>query len=145
MQVEGFDAERIDISPECAAYARAAGVARIRQGDFRVILATYPAHYAAITTTDPLEHLTKREVLQTFDDVAAAPAPGGDFVGRIPNAVSSFGSHSRDGDFSHQTSFTARSIHQLAKAAGCTRAARWAETWALTALNAWLETWAGPA
>ena len=35
MQVDGFDAEGKDISAEQAALARAAGVARVRQGDFR--------------------------------------------------------------------------------------------------------------
>jgi len=118
LQADGFDAEGIDISPEQAALARAAGVARVRQGDFRALLAAHPAHYAAITATDLLEHLTKPEVLQTFDDVAAALAPGGVFVGRVPNAVSPLGGHIRDGDFTHQTSFTARSIRQLAAAAG---------------------------
>ncbi len=118
LQMDGFDAEGIDISPEQAALARAAGVARVRQGDFRAILAAHPAHYAAITATDLLEHLTKPEVLQTFDDAAAALAPGGVLVGRVPNAVSPLGGHIRDGDFTHQTSFTARSIRQLAAAAG---------------------------
>ena len=118
LQADGFDAEGIDISPEQAAFARAAGVARVREGDFRAILAAHPAHYAAITATDLLEHLTKPEVLQTFDEVAAALAPGGVFVGRVPNAVSPLGGHIRNGDFTHQTSFTARSIRQLATAAG---------------------------
>ena len=118
MQADRFDAEGIDISPEQAALARAAGVARVRQGDFRAILAEHPTHYAAITATDLLEHLTKPEVLQTFDDVVAALAPGGVFVARVPNAVSPLGGHIRDGDFTHQTSFTARSIRQLAAAAG---------------------------
>ena len=118
LQADGFDAEGIDISPEQAALARAAGVARVRQGDFRAILAGHRAHYAAITATDLLEHLTKPEVLQTFDDAAAALAPGGVFVARVPNAISPLGGHIRDGDFTHQTSFTARSIRQLAAAAG---------------------------
>ena len=65
-----------------------------------------------------LEHLTKPEVLATFDDVAAALRPGGVFVARVPNAVSPLGGHIRNGDFTHQTSFTARSIRQLAAAAG---------------------------
>ena len=118
LRADGFDAEGIDISPEQAALARAAGVAQVRQADFRVILAAHPAHYVVITATDLLEHLTKPEVLQTFDDVAAALAPGGVFVGRVPNAVSPLGGHIRAGDFTHQTSFTARSIRQLAAAAG---------------------------
>jgi 2-polyprenyl-3-methyl-5-hydroxy-6-metoxy-1,4-benzoquinol methylase len=118
LQSDGFDAEGIDISPEQVALARAAGIVRVSHGDFRAILAAHPAHYTAITATDLLEHLTKPEVLQTFDDVAAALAPGGVFVGRVPNAVSPLGGHIRDGDFTHQTSFTARSIRQLAAAAG---------------------------
>jgi 2-polyprenyl-3-methyl-5-hydroxy-6-metoxy-1,4-benzoquinol methylase len=118
LQADGFDAEGIDISPEQAALARAGGAARVRQGDFRALLATHPAHYAAVTATDLLEHLTKPEVLQTFDDVAAALRPGGVFVGRVPNAVSPLGGHIQAGDFTHQTSFTARSIRQLAAAAG---------------------------
>ena len=118
LQVDGFDAEGIGISPEQAALARAAGAARVRQGDFRAVLAGHRAHYAAITATDLLEHLTKPEVLQTFDDVGAALAPGGIFVGRVPNAVSPLGGHIRNGDFTHQTSFTARSIRQLAASAG---------------------------
>jgi 2-polyprenyl-3-methyl-5-hydroxy-6-metoxy-1,4-benzoquinol methylase len=118
LQADGFDAEGIDISPEQVALARVAGVARVCQGDFRAILAAHPGHYAAITATDLLEHFTKPEVLQTFDDVAAALAPGGIFVGRVPNAVSPLGGHIRDGDFTHHTPFTARSIRQLATAAG---------------------------
>jgi 2-polyprenyl-3-methyl-5-hydroxy-6-metoxy-1,4-benzoquinol methylase len=118
LQADGFEAEGIDISPEQVALANAAGVTRVRQGDFRAILSAQPGHYVAITATDLLEHLTKPEVLQTFDDVAAALAPGGVFVGRVPNAVSPLGGHIRNGDFTHQTSFTARSIRQLATAAG---------------------------
>lgn len=115
---DGYDAEGIDISPEQAALARAGGVARVHQGDFRVLLNAHPTHYAAITATDLLEHLTSPEVLQTFDDVAAALATGGIFVARVPNAVSPLGGHIQYGDFTHQTSFTARSFRQLAAAAG---------------------------
>jgi 2-polyprenyl-3-methyl-5-hydroxy-6-metoxy-1,4-benzoquinol methylase len=118
LQADGFDAEGIDISPEQAELARAAGIERVRLGDFRAVLGGQPGRYAAITATDLLEHLTKPEVLSTFDDVALALAPGGVFVGRVPNSVSPLGGHIRDGDFTHQTAFTARSIRQLAAAAG---------------------------
>ena len=118
LQADGYDAEGIDVSPEQTALAQAAGITRVRQGDFRTILGAHPEHYAAITATDVLEHLTKPEVLATFDDVAAALRPGGVFVARVPNAVSPLGGHIRNGDFTHQTSFTARSIRQLAAAAG---------------------------
>jgi 2-polyprenyl-3-methyl-5-hydroxy-6-metoxy-1,4-benzoquinol methylase len=118
LQADGYDTEGIEISPEQVALARAAGIGRIRQGDFREVLADHPARYSVITATDLLEHLTKPEVLQTFDDVAVALAPGGVFVARVPNAVSPFSGHIRYGDFTHQTSFTERSIRQLAAAAG---------------------------
>jgi hypothetical protein len=36
----------------------------------------------------------------------------------VPNAVSPFGGHIRYGDFTHETWFTARSVRQLAAAAG---------------------------
>ncbi len=117
LQADGYDAEGIDVSPEQTALAQAAGIFRVRQGDFRAVLAAHPEHYAAITATDVLEHFTKPEVLATFDDVVAALRPGGVFVARIPNAVSPLGGHIRNGDFTHQTSFTARSIRQIAAAA----------------------------
>lgn len=113
-----LQAEGIDISPEQAALARAEGVARVRQGDFRAILTGHPAHDAAITATGLLEHLTKPEVLQRIDDATAALASGGGFVGTVPNDDSPLGGHIRGGGFTHQTSFTARSLRQLTAAAG---------------------------
>lgn len=68
-QADGFDAEGIDISPAQAILAAAAGAPRVREGDFCAVPAAHPAHYAAITATDLLEHLTKPEALQTFDGV----------------------------------------------------------------------------
>lgn len=57
LQADVFEAEGIDISPDQVALARAAGVALVCHGDFRAIPAAHTAHYAAITATDPLEHL----------------------------------------------------------------------------------------
>jgi hypothetical protein len=73
-----------------------------------------------VTATDLLEHLAKPEVLETFDAVAAALRPAGVFIARVPNAVSPFGGHIRYGDFTHESWFTARSVRQLAAAAGFT-------------------------
>ena len=115
---DGYDAEGIDISPEQIALARAGGLRQVRHGDYRDILTARPGHYAAITATDLLEHLTKDEVLTTFDQAAAALAPRGVFVARVPNAVSPLGGHIQHGDFTHESVFTARSIRQLAAASG---------------------------
>jgi 2-polyprenyl-3-methyl-5-hydroxy-6-metoxy-1,4-benzoquinol methylase len=115
---DGFDAEGIDLSPEQVSLARAGGVHRVRQGDLHDLLPAHPGWYAAIIATDVLEHMTKPEVLTTFDDVAAALAVGGVFIARVPNAVSPLGGHTRYGDFTHESSFTARSLCQLCAAAG---------------------------
>ena len=115
---DGYDAAGIDVSPEQVALARAAGLVTVRHGDYRELLGERPGELAAVTATDLLEHLTKPEVLATFDAVASALRPGGRFIARVPNAVSPFGGHIRYGDFTHETWYTARSVQQLAAAAG---------------------------
>jgi 2-polyprenyl-3-methyl-5-hydroxy-6-metoxy-1,4-benzoquinol methylase len=115
---DGYNAAGIDVSPEQVALARAAGLGTVRHGDYRELLREHPGELAAVTATDLLEHLTKPEVLATFDAVAAALRAGGRFIARVPNAVSPFGGHIRYGDFTHETWFTARSVRQLAAAAG---------------------------
>jgi SAM-dependent methyltransferase len=118
MLADGYDAEGIDISGEQVALARASGVDSVREGDYTGVLVNRPGQIGAVIATDLLEHLTKPEVLDTFDRVALALMPGGAFVARVPNAVSPFGGHVRYGDFTHESWFTARSIRQLAAAAG---------------------------
>lgn len=114
----GYDAHGVDVSPEQVALARAAGLAQISQGDYRDVLTQQSGLLAAVTATDVLEHLTKPEVLDTFDQVMSALIPGGVFVARVPNAASPFGGHYQYGDFTHESWFTARSVRQLAAAAG---------------------------
>ena len=118
LRADGYEVEGVDISPEQMALARASGLDRVREGDYRDILRERIGNLAAVTATDVLEHLTKHEVLDIFDHVAAALVPGGVFVARVPNAVSPFGLHIRYGDFTHESWFTARSIRQLAAEAG---------------------------
>jgi 2-polyprenyl-3-methyl-5-hydroxy-6-metoxy-1,4-benzoquinol methylase len=115
---DGYDAEGVDVSPEQVAIARAADLNRVRQGDYRELLEQRVGQLAAVTATDVLEHLVKHEVLETFDRVLGALLPGGVFVARVPNAASPFGGHIRYGDFTHESSYTARSVQQLAAAAG---------------------------
>ena len=115
---DGYDAQGVDISPEQVCMAHAAGLGQVRQGDYRDVLAASAGRLAAVTANDLLEHLTKQEALETFDRVAAALRPGGTFVARVPNAGSPFGGHIRYGDFTHESSYTARSVRQLAAAAG---------------------------
>jgi 2-polyprenyl-3-methyl-5-hydroxy-6-metoxy-1,4-benzoquinol methylase len=115
---DGYDAEGIDVSPEQVALARAAGLNQVRAGDYRDVLRERCGQLAAVTATDLLEHLMKHEVLDTFDLVAAALVPRGVFIARVPNAISPLGGHIRYGDFTHESSYTPRSVRQLAAAAG---------------------------
>lgn len=115
---DGYDAHGIDVSPEQVSLAHAAGLAQVRHGDYRELLVAQHGQLGAVTATDLLEHLTRYEVLETFDCVTQALAPGGVFVARVPNAVSPLSGNIRYGDFTHESSFTARSIRQLAAAAG---------------------------
>jgi 2-polyprenyl-3-methyl-5-hydroxy-6-metoxy-1,4-benzoquinol methylase len=118
MCADGYDAEGIDISPEQVAIAHAAGVDQVREGDYRCALAERAGLLAAVVATDLLEHLAKDEVLDTFDRILEALAPGGVFVARVPNAASPFGGSIRYGDFTHETWYTERSVRQLSAAAG---------------------------
>jgi 2-polyprenyl-3-methyl-5-hydroxy-6-metoxy-1,4-benzoquinol methylase len=118
MCADGYDAEGVDVSPEQVAMAHAAGVDRVRECDYRRALAEGAGRLAAVVATDLLEHLGKDEVLESFDRIIEALAPGGVFVARVPNAVSPFGGHIRYGDFTHETWYTERSVQQLSAAAG---------------------------
>jgi 2-polyprenyl-3-methyl-5-hydroxy-6-metoxy-1,4-benzoquinol methylase len=115
---DGYEASGVDISPEQVAEAQQDGLDVVSQGDYLKILQDQPGQFAAVTATDLLEHLTKPEVLTTFDAVARALRPGGVFIARVPNAVSPFGGFYRYGDFTHENWFTAASVRQLAAAAG---------------------------
>jgi 2-polyprenyl-3-methyl-5-hydroxy-6-metoxy-1,4-benzoquinol methylase len=115
---DSYDACGVDVSPEQVAIAHSCGRDQVSHGDFREILLSRSGQFAAVTATDLLEHLEKDEVLDTFDCIAEALKPGGRFVARVPNAVSPLGGHVRHGDFTHESSFTARSVRQLSAAAG---------------------------
>lgn len=113
----GFgNARGIDISPEQIALAHDAGVANVVLGDFREILE--PSSTDVVVATDFLEHLTKDEVVEAVDRIAVALRGGGRLIVRVPNAVSPFGGNYRHGDLTHETSFTPRSLEQLAAVGG---------------------------
>jgi 2-polyprenyl-3-methyl-5-hydroxy-6-metoxy-1,4-benzoquinol methylase len=118
LAADGYDAEGIDVSPVQVARAHAAGIDRVLLGDYRDLLAERKSQLAAVTAIDLLEHLPKDEVLDTLDHVARALAPGGVFIARVPNAASPLGGYVRYGDFTQESSYTARSVRQITAAAG---------------------------
>lgn len=108
----------IDHSAEQVALAHRAGTTVVEQGDFPSLLEASSAVFDIVLATDVLEHLGKAEVVATFDSVRGALRPGGVFIARVPNAVSPFGGNYRHGDFTHETSFTPRSLQQLCASSG---------------------------
>lgn len=118
LRADGYDAEGVDVSPEQVGIAQAAGLRGVYCDDYRKVLAKQVGQFAAITATDFLEHLGKEEVLHAFDLVNSALMQNGVFVGRVPNAASPLSGHIRYGDFTHESSYTAQSLKQVASAAG---------------------------
>jgi len=119
LALDGYvNAAGVDISPEQVAAAHAAGNASVEVGDLLEVLERRIGDCEVVLALDLVEHLTKKEVFRTFDRVFGALSPGGLFIARVPNAVSPFGGNYRYGDFTHETSFTARSLTQLSGATG---------------------------
>jgi hypothetical protein len=77
-----------------------------------------PDHYRLITAFNILEHLTRQELLEAMDLVAAALQPGGRFIAMVPNAKGLFGAHVRYADLTHELSFTPISVNQLCSITG---------------------------
>ena len=75
------------------------------KGDYQGVLAGRSGQLA----TELLEHLTKDEVLRTYDQAFASLAPAGVLVARVPKGVNLFGGHDRYGDFT-ESWFTARKV-----------------------------------
>jgi SAM-dependent methyltransferase len=109
-------ARGIDISPEQVQLAHAAGIHQVELGDFR---AAFEAESLdGVVATDFFEHLTKSEVVEAFDHVYESLRPGGVLILRVPNSVSPFAGNFRHGDMTHETSYTPKSIRQLAATSG---------------------------
>jgi hypothetical protein len=111
---DGYHAVRVDVSPEQVDLVHLSGLERIRHSDYRDSFAEGSGQFAAATTTNRLERLTKNEVLDTLYRVARALIPGGVFIARVPSAISPLGGHIRYGDFTHQSCYTERIVQQLA-------------------------------
>lgn len=108
----------VDVSPEQVALAHERGIMAVQQADYATVLVEREGQLDVVTATDFFEHLTKPEVVEAFRRIRLALRPGGCLIGRCPNAVSPFAGNYQEGDFTHETSFTARSIRQVALSSG---------------------------
>ena len=119
LATRGFsDVIGVDRSPEQVAIALDRGAQRVREGDADAVLSDCRGTVQAVTATDFLEHLQKDELLRTVSEIQQSLADDGILIARVPNAASPFGGSIRHGDMTHESSFTARSIQQLAAATG---------------------------
>jgi 2-polyprenyl-3-methyl-5-hydroxy-6-metoxy-1,4-benzoquinol methylase len=119
LQRNGYaNAEGVDVSAEQVALAAERGVRNVRQGDLFEHLGANSAGYDAIIALDVLEHFETDEILDVLDAIAAALAPGGVLVARVPNAESPFFGRYRYGDLTHGLAFTTRSLRQAFSVAG---------------------------
>ena len=71
-----------------------------------------------VVSFDVIEHFTKDELMLLVDRVNRALRRGGKWIIHTTNAESPFGARSRYGDFTHELSFTRRSITQLILSSG---------------------------
>lgn len=118
---EGFSrVHGIDVGEEQVAAARRLGIDGIEQADAIPFLRAHPAAYDLIAALDVIEHFTKDEVLEFLDAVRGGLRSGGRLLLRTPNADSPYHSWIRYGDFTHEVTFTPRSIRQVLRATGFT-------------------------
>ena len=108
----------VDVSAEQVELAHRFGLHEVVCQDLLDYLQPRNAAFDLIFAMDVLEHLTRPELLDCMDRVAAALAPGGRLVIHVPNAEGLFGMRVRYGDLTHETAFTATSMTQLLRATG---------------------------
>lgn len=109
----------VDRSPEQVAEAQRLGIEGIREADLMEFLDTLQeASQDMVVAFDVIEHFTKAELILFVDQVNRVLRRGGKWIIHTPNAESPFGARSRYADFTHELSFTRRSISQLLLSSG---------------------------
>jgi len=120
LEARGFSrTSGVDLCAEELDEARKFVRAELRLGDVIEHLEASPeGAYDFITAFNIVEHLPKERLVDFFQKARRALAPGGSFVGMVPNAVSPFGASTRYWDITHHTAFTPNSLTQLAAMSG---------------------------
>lgn len=108
----------IDVGEEQVASARRLGIEGVAVADAMPFLEAHPLAYDFIAALDVVEHFAKDEVFEFLDRARGALRPGGRLLLRTPNADSPYHSWIRYGDFTHEVTFSPRSIAQVLRAAG---------------------------
>ncbi|NPV76929.1 MAG: class I SAM-dependent methyltransferase [Anaerolineae bacterium] len=107
----------IDVSPEQVNFARHFHE-NVVQSDAMEWLKTHPNSYDLIICMDLIEHLYKPEVLPFLEDCFNSLISGGRLILQTTNSDSLWGSSMRYIDFTHEASFTFRSLSSLLSLVG---------------------------
>lgn len=119
LQQQGYEnVIGIDISQEQIAVGQKLGVKNIKVADIRQYLDNYKNEFDLISLLDVLEHFDKNEILPVLGKIHKALRPGGKLMIRTTNAESIFSGIRRYGDFTHETSFTTRSLKEVLSITG---------------------------
>jgi 2-polyprenyl-3-methyl-5-hydroxy-6-metoxy-1,4-benzoquinol methylase len=109
----------IDCSVAQVAEARTQGITGVIEGDVLTILETLaPESQDVVIAFDVIEHFTKDELLQCFDQIWRVLKPGGKCIIHAPNGASPFCGRIRYGDFTHELAVTRESMLQLGHVCG---------------------------
>ena len=109
----------VDTSPEQIAKAKILNLPEVIQGDLlEYLLYTVAESQDIVISFDIIEHFDKDELLEIVDQVFRVLKPKGKWIIHTPNGGSPFGGAVFFGDYTHEQSFTTKSISQLLKASG---------------------------
>ena len=114
---QGMDIEGCEIVENYVEAARSQGY-RVDHGSAADVLKTRRERYDLICMFDVLEHLSADAILELLDVVHVALKPGGRLFMRIPNGYSPFALATYNGDPTHQTLLTGRSLELYGMTAG---------------------------
>lgn len=109
----------IDCSVAQVAEARRRGITGVIEGDvLNVLEALAKESQDVVIAFDVIEHFTKDELLQCFDQIWRVLKPGGKCIIHAPNGTSPFCGRIRYGDFTHELAVTRESMTQLCHVCG---------------------------
>ncbi len=109
----------VDVSQDQVDFARRQGLPVTQANAFEFL--RFNKGFDLIVATDVIEHLTKNEIVEFLEGIRGALVPGGSTILMTGNASSIYGGTITYIDFTHETSFTERSLHQILLACGFER------------------------
>ena len=108
----------IDISPEQIQIAKKLGMMNVECADVIYYFQDKKEIYDVIIIRDVIEHFTKDEILEMLRLMFSSLKQGGIVILQAPNGESLFGSRFRYWDFTHEMSFTRKSLSHILRVTG---------------------------